>query len=114
MRDSSVRSAGHDGVEGYCLGATIDHRPFQQDGQLLLGPARHDAGQHVGERLTGDGAGPGQQRDLGLVLNSPEPFDDPAERHQLRTAVQRGQRRVPLDRHLLRLEGQRAAAPRGR
>jgi hypothetical protein len=114
MRDGAVRPAGHNGVEGYRLGATIDHRPFQQDGQFPLGPPRHDAGQHVGERVTGDGAGTGQQRDLGLVFHHPELLDDPAERHQLRAAVQRGQLGIPLDRHLLRLEGQRAAASRGR
>lgn len=114
MRDGAVRPTGHNGGKGYRLGATIDHRPFQQDGQFPLRPARHNARQHARERLTGNGAGPGQQRDLGLVFHHPQLFDDPAERHQPRAAVQRGQLAVPLDRHLLRLEGQRAAASHGR
>src|SRR5215469_1608352 len=43
MRDGAVRPAGHDRVERGRIGAEVDHRPFQQDRELALGPARREA-----------------------------------------------------------------------
>ena len=68
----------------------------------------------AGERLGGDSAGAGQQRDLRLVLDHPQALDDVPERDQCGTAGQRGEDSVPLDGHVLRLEGQRPVAARGR
>src|SRR5215469_6973043 len=38
MRDGAVRAAGHDRVKRGRFGAEVDHRPFQRNRELALGP----------------------------------------------------------------------------
>ena len=83
------------------------------DGEVALGPAGHDLAEQLGERLGGDGAGRASSAISASSLIIRRLLDDMAERDQVRAARQRGERGVPLDGHLLRLEGQRPAAALG-
>jgi hypothetical protein len=113
MRDGTVRSAGHDGVEGRVLRAQVGHPPIQRRRQLAFGHARPDVGEHVGDGLAADPARGGEQLELGRILDRPQLLDLPAERDG-GDALRRGRELgVALDGHLVRLEGHDAQAATG-
>ena len=108
VRYRAIRPARDDRVERGRLGAEIHHGPLDEDCNVALSAPGPDCAEHGGEGLISDRAGPGKQLDLRLVLDHPQLFDNVPQRHEVWSACLLGERRVPLDRHVLRLERQRA------
>jgi hypothetical protein len=111
VRDGAVRAAGDDGVEGRTGRAERDHPPVQRGGQGAFGQAGADQAEGVGQRLVTDPAGGRQQFELGRVLDDAEFLDDVPEGDERHRGRRRGQVRLPLHRHLLRLVADGPPAP---
>jgi hypothetical protein len=104
VRDRAVGAGGDDRLERRTVTALVAHQVLELERDLPLAASGADPGQQRVEGAIADRTRLAQQGDLLLVLDRPQPLDQPAGERAAPRPRPPWSASVLLDRHLVRLE----------